>query len=170
MAGWKDRDRRAAPAMPEVEHRVARWRSSPSPRSGALVCVDSTDPDRGRSVRVSGWSRTPLIGIDHRAATGALYGVGGLGGIYDDRRRQRCGHQVAQMSVVPGTSFGVDFNPTVDRLHVVSDTQQNLRVDVTRRDRDGAGPVSSGRGRGGLHERRRGSEHRDDAVRHRRGG
>src|SRR4029450_9943758 len=30
-----------------------------------------------------------------------------------------------------GTSFGVDFNPAVDRLRVVSDAGQNLRVDVT---------------------------------------
>ena len=29
-----------------------------------------------------------------------------------------------------GTSFGVDFNPTVDRLRVISDTGQSLRVNV----------------------------------------
>ena len=29
-----------------------------------------------------------------------------------------------------GPSFGVDFNPTVDRLRIVSDTGQNLRVNV----------------------------------------
>ena len=29
-----------------------------------------------------------------------------------------------------GTAFGVDFNPTVDRLRIVSDTGQNLRVNV----------------------------------------
>jgi hypothetical protein len=29
-----------------------------------------------------------------------------------------------------GTSFGVDFNPTVDRLRIVSDTGQNLRANV----------------------------------------
>ncbi len=31
---------------------------------------------------------------------------------------------------VSGTSFGVDFNPTVDRLRVVSHTGQNLRLNV----------------------------------------
>ena len=73
-----------------------------------------------------------LIGIDHRAATGALYGVGELGGIYTIDAGSGAATKVAQMSVVPsGTTFGVDFNPTVDRLRVVSDTQQNLRVDVT---------------------------------------
>jgi hypothetical protein len=29
-----------------------------------------------------------------------------------------------------GTQFGVDFNPTVDRLRIVSDTGQNLRANV----------------------------------------
>ena len=29
-----------------------------------------------------------------------------------------------------GTSFGVDFNPTVDRLRIISDTGQNLRTNV----------------------------------------
>ena len=29
-----------------------------------------------------------------------------------------------------GTNFGVDFNPTVDRLRVISDNGQNLRVNV----------------------------------------
>ena len=32
--------------------------------------------------------------------------------------------------VLSGTSFGVDFNPTVDRLRIVSDTGQNLRANV----------------------------------------
>ena len=27
-----------------------------------------------------------------------------------------------------GTAFGFDFNPTVDRIRVVSDTGQNLRL------------------------------------------
>ncbi len=29
-----------------------------------------------------------------------------------------------------GTSFGVDFNPTVDRLRIISDTGQSLRTNV----------------------------------------
>ncbi len=29
-----------------------------------------------------------------------------------------------------GTEFGIDFNPLADRLRVVSDTGQNLRIDV----------------------------------------
>jgi hypothetical protein len=33
-------------------------------------------------------------------------------------------------TAVLGTSFGVDFNPTVDRLRIVSNTGQNLRLNV----------------------------------------
>ncbi len=33
-------------------------------------------------------------------------------------------------TTIAGTSFGVDFNPTVDRLRVVSNTGQNLRMNV----------------------------------------
>lgn len=29
-----------------------------------------------------------------------------------------------------GSSFGVDFNPTVDRLRIISDSGQNLRANV----------------------------------------
>jgi hypothetical protein len=36
-----------------------------------------------------------------------------------------------QLSVaLEGSAFGIDFNPTVDRLRIVSDTGQNLRVNV----------------------------------------
>ena len=33
-------------------------------------------------------------------------------------------------TTVAGTSFGIDFNPTVDRLRVTSNTGQNLRINV----------------------------------------
>ncbi len=37
----------------------------------------------------------------------------------------------SQVSVaLEGSAFGIDFNPTVDRLRIVSDTGQNLRVNV----------------------------------------
>jgi hypothetical protein len=35
-----------------------------------------------------------------------------------------------QRPALAGASFGVDFNPTVDRLRMISDTGQNLRVNV----------------------------------------
>ena len=51
------------------------------------------------------------------------------------RRRRRCSAADATDTTNPftaldGTDFGVDFNPVVDRLRVVSNTGQNLRINV----------------------------------------
>jgi Domain of unknown function (DUF4394) len=131
--GWKDRDRPRCTGDVQGQYTGRSLAIVALTTDGTLVCVDSTDPDRGRGVPVTGLvADTRLIGIDHRPATGVLYGVGELGGLYTIDAGTGVASKVAQMSVVPtGTTFGVDFNPTVDRLRVVSDTQQNLRVDVT---------------------------------------
>jgi hypothetical protein len=71
-----------------------------------------------------------LVGIDHRPATGELFGISAMDVMY---------------SIVPGTgeafpvgdgidptleadSIGFDFNPTVDRIRVDVTTTQNLRL------------------------------------------
>jgi hypothetical protein len=72
-----------------------------------------------------------LVGIDYRPATGELYGLGNAGGVYvidDDSGRATLESRLSVPLV--GTSFGVDFNPTVDRLRIVSDTGQSLRDNV----------------------------------------
>ena len=82
---------------------------------------------------VSGYANgeTSLIGLDFRPANGALVAVGNAGGIYTVDTDTALLTFVAVMSVPPtGASFGVDFNPTVDRLRIVSNTGQNLRVNV----------------------------------------
>jgi hypothetical protein len=75
-------------------------------------------------------SDTAIVGIDVRPANGQLYGLGNAGGIYTIGNNAAASF-VSQVSVgLLGASFGVDFNPTVDRLRIVSDTGQNLRVNV----------------------------------------
>jgi hypothetical protein len=101
---------------------------------GKLLCVDVNDPADARGIgKVTGLDAgTALIGIDYRPENGKLYGVAKNGGIYTISAKDAKATKVATMSVVPsGASFGVDFNPVVDRLRIVSDTGQNLRVDVT---------------------------------------
>ena len=44
------------------------------------------------------------------------------------RARHRCSRTIS--AALNGNFFGMDFNPTVDRLRIVSDTGQNLRVNV----------------------------------------
>ncbi len=107
------------------------------------------------SVVVSGLvADETLLGIDIRPADGVLYAVGSKGSIYKvvastgvatvaSTLRAAAG---STFSALSGTSFGVDFNPVADRLRVVSNTGQNLRINVDNGDTitDGAiAPVSS---------------------------
>lgn len=72
-----------------------------------------------------------LIGIDFRPANNRLYGVGNLGNIYTINPGTGAATFVSAMNVaLLGSRFGVDFNPVPDRLRIVSDTDQNLRVNV----------------------------------------
>jgi Domain of unknown function (DUF4394) len=98
-----------------------------------LVCFRADRPSRERDIgRVKGLQQdTKLVGIDYRPANGALYGVGDQGGVYTINVANARA-TLAVRSTVPlrGMSFGVDFNPAADRLRVVSDAGQNLRINV----------------------------------------
>ena len=71
-----------------------------------------------------------LIGIDYRVARGVLYAVSAGGRLYtldaDSAQLSRVGSGAPV--VFSGQRFGVDFNPVADRIRVVSDTGQNLRL------------------------------------------
>ncbi len=70
-----------------------------------------------------------VVGIDFRPATGELYALGSASRLYTINRTTGAATFVATLSTtLSGTEFGVDFNPTVDRLRIVSNTGQNLRV------------------------------------------
>ena len=71
-----------------------------------------------------------LIGIDYRVARGVLYAVSASGRVYtldaDTAQLNRVGSGAPV--VLTGQHFGVDFNPVADRIRVVSDSGQNLRL------------------------------------------
>jgi hypothetical protein len=89
-----------------------------------------------------------LVGIDFRPATGGLYGLtkdgSNAGRLYvinpatgqasfsmllaADPTDTSDGNP--SYTVLTGTKFGLDFNPAADRLRVVSDAQQDLRINV----------------------------------------
>jgi len=71
-----------------------------------------------------------IVGFDIRPATGGLFGIGSTSVIYNIDPVTGVATAVgpAFTPALSGTSFGVDFNPTVDRIRVVSDTGQNLRL------------------------------------------
>ncbi|MCW6003028.1 DUF4394 domain-containing protein [Micromonospora sp. CPCC 205371] len=74
-----------------------------------------------------------LVGIDTRPANGQLYGVGSTSRLYVIDPASGAATPVGQTfaTALSGKRFGVDFNPTVDRLRIVSDAGQNLRIDPT---------------------------------------
>lgn len=97
-----------------------------------LVSFDSENPaDLISGGAISGLGGQDLVGIDIRPANNQLYGVGNFGGLFAINPTSRVASQVATLNVpLNGTRFGIDFNPAVDRLRIVSDLDQNLRVNV----------------------------------------
>lgn len=72
-----------------------------------------------------------LLGIDYRVAKGQLFGLGASGQLYRIDTRTGAASTVGTPSALPkegATEWGVDFNPTVDRLRVVNDAGFNLRL------------------------------------------
>lgn len=71
-----------------------------------------------------------LTGIDFRPADQNIYSVSASGSLY--RLAQAGAGYTATLigaTAQPiGTNYGIDFNPTVDRLRLVSDIDQNLRI------------------------------------------
>ena len=114
--------------------------------TGQLACIEGADTDATKVIgTLTGLeSNETLVGIDYRSpfkdaggvsnnvpVEGTLYGLGNLGGLYSINPSTAVATKKAQLSVaLAGTAFGIDFNPTVDRLRVVSNTGQNLRVNV----------------------------------------
>ncbi len=106
--------------------------------NGDLVLFDGDEPGNVKQrVSVKGLRGDDLVGIDFRPANGRLYGLGKDGNVYTIAAGTGQASRVSVLrtaggrEVTPrGQSFGIDFNPTVDRLRVVSDADQNLRVNV----------------------------------------
>ena len=72
-----------------------------------------------------------IVGIDVRPANGQLYAVGSTGRMYTINPATGAATQSGPSALsLTGTVFGVDFNPVPDRLRVVSDQEQNLRINV----------------------------------------
>jgi Domain of unknown function (DUF4394) len=78
-----------------------------------------------------------ILGIDFRPANGSLYALGSTSRIYiiaiplDNQSKHVTTTQVGAGPITPlisGTAFGFDFNPVADRIRIVSNTGQNLRV------------------------------------------
>jgi hypothetical protein len=102
-----------------------------------LISFDSATPGTqiGSPRSITGLqSGDTLVGIDLRPANGLLYGLatnGTTGRLYTINQATGVAALASTLSqLVSGQFFGIDFNPVVDRLRVVSDARQNLAVNV----------------------------------------
>jgi hypothetical protein len=101
--------------------------------SGRLIRFSTTDACViDGTLQVTGLApNTTLHGIDFRPATGQLYGLGSDSRVYTIELTTGVATAVSMTPFSPvleGEAFGFDFNPTVDRIRVVSNTGQNLRL------------------------------------------
>jgi uncharacterized protein DUF4394/PEP-CTERM motif-containing protein len=102
--------------------------------SNGLVGFDSSTPGTTSGlIPISGLQLgESVLGIDIRPLNGLLYGVTNQNRLYVINQATGAATQVGSdgaFTLDPtATSFGIDFNPTVDRLRVVSNTDQNLRL------------------------------------------
>ena len=99
----------------------------------SLVTVDSASPGTvKRTVQLTGMAiGERLIGFDARpAANRALYGLGTTGQVYVINGVT--GAATAIGTPLPLSGFpaaaGFDFNPSVDRIRIVTDANQNFRI------------------------------------------
>jgi hypothetical protein len=70
-----------------------------------------------------------VVGIDFRPATGQLYGLSSGGKLYTIDTGTGAATAIGGTgATLNGTAFGFDFNPTVDRIRVTSNANQNIRM------------------------------------------
>ena len=115
----------AVPAGPETVYGVTASNRLVKFRSNTPGSVLRNAPITGLQAGES------ILGIDFRPATGELYGLGSTSRLYRIEPDSAAATAVGAGPFVPalsGTDFGFDFNPTVDRIRIVSDAEQNLRA------------------------------------------
>ncbi|MCW1912705.1 DUF4394 domain-containing protein [Luteolibacter sp. GHJ8] len=97
-----------------------------------LVLFTSSDPGSVEVIKITGLPKgEALLGIDRRPATGQLYALGKTSRLYTINTETGAATAIGSAPFTPalsGTRFGFDFNPTVDRIRIVSNTGQNLRA------------------------------------------
>jgi trimeric autotransporter adhesin len=102
--------------------------------SNILVSFNAATPTVINSSRVIRGlsSRERIVGLDYRPATGQLYALSSSNRLYTILivASKAIAVRVNRSSgfTLNGNSFGFDFNPTVDRIRLVSDADQDLRL------------------------------------------
>lgn len=99
--------------------------------SNALQIFDPNKPEPVTKAIMGLQTGEGILGIDFRPLNGQLYALGSSSRIYTINLGTGAATVVgAQLpTLLSGTEFGFDFNPLVDKIRVVSNTGQNLRLD-----------------------------------------
>lgn len=94
-----------------------------------LVSFDSAAPGTYlSSVRITGFSDS-VQALDFRPANGVLYALAGNRTIYTINTMTGVATSLGGGALaIEGTLFGFDFNPVADAIRIVSNTNQNYRV------------------------------------------
>lgn len=99
--------------------------------SGQLLSFNAGQPQKILSKKALGGLRAGerIVGIDYRVAKGQLFGLGASGQLYRIDATTAIATPVGAPVALPaGGEYGFDFNPTVDRIRVVTDSGFNLRL------------------------------------------
>ena len=123
---------------------------------GRIVSFKASTPNTlDSNVAITGLSGSErLLGFDIRPKDGLLYGLSSTGRIVTidpatgaitakTTLAADASDSSSPYSNLIGTGFAVDFNPVADRLRVISDAGQNLRVNVDTGATTTDGPVNS---------------------------
>jgi len=97
-----------------------------------LLSFSAKNPTASTATNITGLQAgETILGIDFRPATGELYGVGSTSRLYVINKQTGAARALGASSFTPaisGTAVGFDFNPTVDRIRLVTSAGQNLRL------------------------------------------
>src|SRR5262249_36015366 len=102
--------------------------------SNILVSFNASTPSVINSSRVIRGlsSRERIVGLDYRPATGQLYALSSSNRLYvilvDSSKAIAVRINRSSGATLNGNSFGFDFNPVPDRIRLVSDAGQNIRL------------------------------------------
>lgn len=118
-------------AFAQSKGRVGRETVFALTTTNRLVSFNSSTPGTIiNTVSITGLQAgESLVGIDFRPATRVLFAVSNMGRIYTINTSTGLATQVGMQPVnLTGANFGLDFNPSPDRIRIVSNTGQDLRL------------------------------------------
>ena len=141
LAAQRRSRRRAAGRGEQLEPRELLTAVFAVSDTNELLRFDTASPTTATSVgTISGLQAGEQIqGIDFRPATGQLYALGVVDGTTTDEGRvytidittgaaTQVGATPFSTTLADSADWGFDFNPAVDRIRIVNDAEQNLRV------------------------------------------